>query len=40
VSLIANSHQQGASLFSSRPHAGFGNIQPAVREKRDRVLVA
>jgi len=40
VSLMALSDDQGASWFASRPLAGYGNIQPAVLEKRDGTLVA
>ena len=40
VSLMAISDDQGASWFASRPLAGYGNIQPAVLEKRDGALVA
>jgi hypothetical protein len=40
VSLMAISDDQGASWFGSRPLAGYGNIQPAVLERRDGSLVA
>jgi len=40
ASLMALSDDGGESWFASRPLAGFGNIQPAVLEKNDGVLVA
>ena len=40
VSIMALSDDEGATWFASRPLAGFGNIQPAVLEKRDGTLVA
>jgi predicted neuraminidase len=40
VSLMAISDDQGMTWFASRPIAGYGNIQPAVLEKRDGTLVA
>jgi len=40
VSMMAISDDEGATWFASRPVAGFGNIQPAVLEKRDGTLVA
>lgn len=40
VSLMAISDDQGETWFASRPLAGFGNIQPAVLEKKDGTLVA
>lgn len=40
VSIMAISDDQGETWFASRPLAGFGNIQPAVLEKKDGSLVA
>jgi predicted neuraminidase len=40
VSLMAISDDQGKTWHSSRPLAGFGNIQPAVLRRRDGTLVA
>jgi hypothetical protein len=37
---MAISDDQGMTWFASRPIAGYGNIQPAVLEKRDGTLVA
>ena len=40
VALMAMSDDQGATWSASRPLAGYGNIQPAVLEKRDGTVVA
>jgi len=40
VSIMAISDDAGQTWFASRPLAGFGNIQPAVLQKRDGTLVA
>lgn len=40
VSLMAMSDDGGTTWFSSRPLAGFGNIQPAVLERNNGTLVA
>ena len=40
VSIMAISDDHGESWFSSKPLAGFGNIQPTVFERRDGSLIA
>jgi predicted neuraminidase len=40
VSIMAISDDNGETWFASRPLAGYGNIQPAVLEKRSGTLVA
>jgi predicted neuraminidase len=40
VSIMALSDDAGRTWFASRPLAGFGNIQPAVLQKKDGSLVA
>ena len=40
VSLMALSDDGGATWFASRPLAGYGNIQPAVLQKKNGTLVA
>ena len=40
VSIMAISDDDGQTWFASKPLAGFGNIQPAVLERRDKSLVA
>jgi predicted neuraminidase len=40
VSLMAISDDRGQTWFSSRPLAGYGNIQPAVLQRNDGSLVA
>ncbi len=40
VSIMALSDDLGATWFASHPLAGFGNIQPAVLQKKDGSLVA
>lgn len=40
VSIMAISDDAGQTWFASRPLAGFGNIQPAVLQKKDGTLVA
>ena len=40
VSIMALSDDEGQTWFASRPLAGFGNIQPAVLQKKDGSLVA
>lgn len=40
VSIMAISDDKGETWFASRPLAGYGNIQPAVLEKKDGTLVA
>jgi predicted neuraminidase len=40
VSLMALSDDGGQTWFASRPLAGFGNIQPAVLQRKDGSLVA
>lgn len=40
VSLMAISDDEGKTWYASKPLAGFGNIQPAVLERRDGTLVA
>lgn len=40
ISLMALSDDAGETWFASRPLAGFGNIQPAVLQRKDGSLVA
>jgi predicted neuraminidase len=40
IAIMALSDDDGQTWFASRPLAGFGNIQPAVLEKKDGTLVA
>jgi predicted neuraminidase len=40
VSIMAISDDNGETWFASRPLAGYGNIQPAVLEKKNGALVA
>jgi predicted neuraminidase len=40
ISIMALSDDGGASWFASKPLIGFGNIQPAVLERRNGTLVA
>jgi predicted neuraminidase len=40
ISIMALSDDAGQTWFASRPLAGFGNIQPAVLQKKDGTLVA
>jgi predicted neuraminidase len=40
ISIMAVSDDGGQTWFASRPLVGFGNIQPAVLEKKDGTLVA
>lgn len=40
VSIMAISDNDGQTWFASAPLAGFGNIQPAILERRDKSIVA
>jgi len=40
ISIMALSDDAGQTWFASRPLAGFGNIQPAVLQRKDGTLVA